>query len=256
MSWWSMWTVGPKYIAYPDWLDKRTEGEAKEIAKRWLSESGWHNFVGRDALLILRGCSQGDPCFFAANPHDYSSEYVPSFTTSWLAERYASVSVLTALIEDLRPLVEGEYWECVRTALWHRGRVEEQIKGTYRELTLGGWRKPRDFPRYEVMADSPVSAGAYIHGPAGPPYQTPRFSHYWLDGEDKDLFAIGVSYDPTSISYLSLTAVRLLSTGEYSVHVSQVHSSLPCDEAYLSVGGWWTWDTTEWVVKVTSSQGE
>ncbi len=92
--------------------------------------------------------------------------------------------------------------------------------------------------------------------PAGPPYQTPRFSHYWLDGEDKDLFAIGVSYDPTSISYLSLTTTQPLSTGEYSVHVSQVHSSLPCDEAHHFAGGWWTWDTTEWVVKVTSSQGE
>ena len=162
-----------------------------------------------------------------------------------------SLAELEARIEYMEPLMAGEYSTCVYWTLAQRDDVRSQIEGTYRELTLGGYREPEPFPRYSVTIDAGKSEVFLFRRP---PYKAPRFSDYWLDGEDKDLFAIYTrSYENEDSELLStIDAVYTyldLPEGVYSVYYSQYHRLLPCDVGWAS-GGWRSADTTEWVVEV------
>ena len=255
---------GPKYIAFPDWLGKRTTSEAIELAEDWLGRSLRIVSNWRDGILLLGRSGQGEDYYFKSSEEGYGRGGSPTLGETWLVEDQASMyrhqfpgeksatislSDLNARIEDMRPLMEGDYAPCVARALYYRNRVRDQLLGTYRELTLGGYREPEAFPRYAAVIDSERSANATVFRFRRPPYQLPRFSDYWLDGRDKDLFAIHTSADSTS-SYEGLRTVRALPQGEYRVHYSRFHQPLPCDD-----DAWGSTDTTEWVVNVTAPWG-
>ena len=258
---------GPKYIAFPDWLDTRTESEALELAQSWLGRS--INIVGnkRDAILLVGRSGEGEDYYFTSSEDGQGSGGYPTVGETWLAEEKSSMyrhqftdrksatislSDLNARIEDMRPLMEGDYAPCVAMALYYRTRVRDQLLGVYRELTLGGYREPEAFPQYTAALDSEAPASATVFRFRRPPYRSPRFSDYWLDGTDKDLFAIDAYADAT-YSYEGLRTARVLPQGEYSVHYSQFHRSLPCDEPFPYYGeAWRSTDTTEWVVNVTA----
>ena len=81
-----------------------------------------------------------------------------------------------------------------------------------------------------------------------PPYVTPRFSDYWLEGDDRDAFEIhfGDDFD----SHELMRPVSNLGKGEYRVHYSQFHRSLPCDVDYYDERNWSSVDTMDFVVRV------
>ncbi len=259
---------GPKYIAFPDWLDHRSEEEAIELAQRWLNRS--KSLLLRDkpygiVLLDWSGYAKGH--YFSSASDGQGRGGQPNVGETWLPEvkpltyrhRFAPgesgtipLSDLNSRIEDMRLLMEGDYASCVSMALYNRTMVRDQLLGIYRELTLGGYREPEPFPRYLVEIGSEESERVNVFSFRRPPYQSPRFSDYWLDGRDKDLFTIDV-YDDATLFYERLSTVGALPQGEYSVHYNQFHSSLPCDEAVF-VGYDDTWsssDTAEWVITVT-----
>ena len=261
---------GPKYSLFPDVIDQRAESEALELAKDRLARSV-HIFDNRrDGILFLRQSGQGEDYRFTSSEEGYGHGGSPTLGVTWLAEDEASMyqhqfpgvksptiplSDLSARIEDMRPLMEGEYAPCVAKALLYRSLVRGQLLGTYRELTLGGYREPAAFPRYAAAMDSERSANAAVFRFQRPPYQAPRFSDYWLDGRDKGLFALDTGADPR-YTYEGLRTVRALPQGEYSVLYSQFHHSLPCDESFAFFEeAWESTDTTEWVVNVTPPDG-
>ena len=255
---------GPKYIAFPDWLDHRTEEEARELAENWLNRSRGIFADRGEGVLLLHG-SVNDYSFVAyEDGQGYGDR--PVIGETWLNQAddltyrhkfsgedggVISLAELEARIEYMEPLMAGEYSTCVYWTLNQRDDVRSQIEGTYRELTLGGYREPEPFPRYSVTIDADKSEVFLFRRP---PYKAPRFSDYWLDGEDKDLFAIYTrSYENEDSELLStidaVYAYLDLPEGEYSVHYSQYHRSLPCDVGW-GYGGWRSADTTEWVVEV------
>ena len=257
---------GPKYIAFPDWLGLRTESEAIELADRWLGRS--MNVIDnkRDAILLFDSAEPGE-YYFRSTEDDESHIGYPAIGTTWLVEVQPSIylhwfmdeqsgtislSDFNDLIEEMSLLMEGDYAPCVSMALYYRTRVRAQLLGVYRELTLGGYREPEPFPRYSAQVDLERSENATVFSFRRPPYQSSRFSDYWLDGRDKDLFAIDV-YDDATLFYEGLRTVRTLPQGEYSVHYNQFHHSLPCDETFPRYDdAWRSSDTAEWVINVTS----
>ena len=159
---------GPTYEAFPDWLGYRTEGEARQL------ESSWHNrnlveaHRASDAiLLVARPGADGVYSFTASDRgRGYGGE--PIMGETWLresepdtythgfaggADTKISLTGLTALISSFKPIPESEYSSCVHVALSIRQRVREQILGTYRRLTLGGYTDPIPFPKYSVTLD-------------------------------------------------------------------------------------------------------
>ena len=257
---------GPKYIAFPDWLGVRTESEAIELADRWLGRS--MNVIDnkRDAILLFDRAEPGEYYFRSAEDDESHIGY-PAIGTTWLVEVKPSIyrhrfmdgqsgtislSDFNSRIEDMRSFMEGDYAPCIAMALNYRTRVRDQLIGVYRELTLGGYREPEPFPQYMAAFDSEPAPSTMVFRFLRPPYLAPRFSDYWLDGRDKDLFAINAS-DRAGFSYEGLLTAGLLPQGEYSIHYSQFHRSLPCDEDFQYVEeAWQIWDTAEWVVNVTA----
>ena len=212
---------GPKYIAFPDWLGLRTESEAIELADRWLGRS--MNVIDnkRDAILLFDRAEPGE-YYFRSTEDDESHIGYPAIGTTWLVEVQPSIylhrfmdeqsgtislSDFNDFIEEMSLLMEGDYGPCVSMALYYRTRVRAQLLGIYRELTLGGYREPEPFPRYSAQVDLERSENATVFSFRRPPYQSSRFSDYWLDGRDKDLFAIDV-YDDATLFYESLRTVR------------------------------------------------
>ena len=191
---------GPKYIAFPDWLGKRTTSEAIELAEDWLGRSLRIVSNWRDGILLLDRSGQGEDYYFKSSEEGYGRGGSPTLGETWLVEDQASMyrhqfpgeksatislSDLNARIEDMRRLMEGDYAPCVARALYYRNRVRDQLLGTYRELTLGGYREPEAFPKHVAAIDSERSANATVFRFRRPPYQLPRFSDYWLDGRTK-----------------------------------------------------------------------
>ena len=259
---------GPKYQLFPDVLEQRTESEAHQLAETWLRRSINRFNNKEDAILLVRGPRDGGDYQFTSVDEGRGRGGHPTFGETWLVENTATAyqhqftgtesetisrSDLSALIEDMRPLMEGEYGPCAARALGYRSQVRDQLLGTYQELTLAGYREPKAFPRYAAEVESEWSENAKVFRSYRPPYQSPRFSDYWLDGRDKDLFNIYNGADHT-YSYESLRTVRALPQGEYSVHYSQYHESLPCvgPPYYFGDNDWRTMETTEWVAKVTT----
>ena len=261
---------GPKYIMFPDVLGQRSESEAREIERNWLSLSRADVGNKRVAILLLHRSPQtGEHSFlrFDERAFDY-----PAFGETWLNEVEDSMyhhqftdgepatiafADLKDRIADMQRLTDGAYGQCVSGALHWRNRVRSQLLGTYQELTLGGFREPDPFPRFEVSLDSYDSryyplfeSSRPVFEFRRPPYRLPVFSDYWLDGEDRNLFEIHTTIDP-DYTYEAMTIVNDLQQGAYSVHYGQYHQSLPCDEESPRVeGDWRTFDTAEWVVNI------
>ena len=247
-----------------------TQSEAIELADNWLSRSIDIFDNRQNGVLLLRRSGQGEDYRFTSSEEGHGYGGSPTLGVTWLAEDQAStyqhqfqgaksttisLSDLSARIEDMRPLAEGEYAPCVAKALHYRSLVRGQLLGTHRELTLGGYREPDPFPSFAAAIDSENSENATVLRFQRPPYQAPRFSDYWLDGRDKDLFALDTGADPR-YTYEGLRTVRALPLGEYSVLYSQFHHSLPCDEpSGFFEGAWESTDTTEWAVNVTPPDG-
>ncbi len=249
----------------------RTGSEAYEIERNWLSLSRAAVGDKREGILLLyRRPVTGDYRFLS---HEKRVFEYPAFGESWLSEvgnsmyrhqftdgEPADISLgdLKSRIEDMRPLTEGAYGECVKSALHWRNRVRSQLLGTYQEFRHpGGYRDPDPFPRFEVSLASHDSrhyplfrSSRPVFEFRRPPYKLPMFSDYWLDGEDKDLYTIYVRID-ADYTYEGMAIANDLAPGRYSVHHGQYHHSLPCDEQPPSVeGAWWSWNTAEWVVNV------
>ena len=264
---------GPKYHNFPDVIGRRTESEAHKLAETWLSRSINRFNNKQDAILLVRGpryrsIDGEDNYHFTSVEDGQGRGGHPTFGETWLVENKASMyqhqftgtesatislSDLNARIEDLRPFMEGEYAPCIARALGYRTLVRDQLLGTYQQLTLAGYREPEAFLRYAAEIKSERSEDATVFRSQRPPYQSPRFSDYWLDGRDKDLFTIYTGADHT-YSYEVLRTVRVLPQGEYSVHYSQYHESLPCVGPFSNFGDndWWSMETTEWVVNATA----
>ena len=132
---------GPKYSLFPDVIDQRTESEALELAEDWLARSV-HVFDNRrDGILFLRQSGQGEDYRFTSSEEGYGHGGFPTLGVTWLAEDGASMyehqfpgvesttiplSDLSARIEDIRPLMEGEYAPCVTKALLYSNCLESQ----------------------------------------------------------------------------------------------------------------------------------
>ena len=115
---------GPKYIAFPDWLDSRTQSEAAELADNWLSRSIDIFDNGQNGILLLRRSGQGEDYRFTSSEEGHGYGGSPTLGVMWLAEDQAStyrrqfqgaksttiaLSDLSARTEDMHPLMEGEY---------------------------------------------------------------------------------------------------------------------------------------------------
>ncbi len=252
---------GPKYEAFPDLLVERTESEANQLAEEMLGYSRALVRSNQDAILLLHRRQVTDDLNFTSFEGDY--DRYPALGVTWLyadsealyrhsfiGEQSDAISLadLKTRVEVLQPLTEGVYGECVIGALLRRDRVRSQVLGTYREMSIAGWRLPEPFPREEVAMDSPASQGATVFEVRGPPYRLPVFSDYWLDGNDKDLF-VDDSVTDAEYTYESIKVATTLSQGIYSVYYSTYHQSLPCDRNH-DVRAWRKRNTTEWVVSV------
>ena len=256
---------GPKYIAFPDWLSVRTESEARELAEEWLSRRRQTDRIEGDSILFLLHQPENQAYFFRGYESGQGHGGHPFLEKTWLVEDGSSMyrhqftgepttislSDLNARIEDIQRFMEGEHSACVVRALSLRSWVRERILGTYRELTVGGYRTPEDFPQLMTDVGSETTADTEVLRLTRPPYKSPRFSHHWLDGKDKDLFSIVVDANDRYTTE-GLRALNPLPAGRYSVHYSQFHRSLPCDrQTYEGDDVWWVTDTVEWIINVT-----
>ena len=261
---------GPKYVAFPDWLGLRTESEAHELAREWLNRRIQTDRDKGDSILLLLRSPQEETYLFRGADRGQGSGGHPILGETWLVEHEPSMyrhqfteggpseislSDVNHRIEDMQRLMELEHSACVRRTLLERSRVRERILGTYQELTLGGYRNLKEFPRFTVTVDSEGTADAYVFKFLRPPNESPRFSDYWLDGKDRDKFSVVARAD-AKYTTEGLRALRVLPPGTYSVHYSQFHMSLPCDQhSYGDDNAWWVSDTTEWIVNVTAPGG-
>ncbi len=258
---------GPKYNAFPDWMAHRTEEEARELAVNWLRRNPGGFGNGKGIIFLFRPFQENDYSFIGAE-HGQGYGGKPIIGETWLyagvdslywhkftggTDTAISLEALKGRIDDIRILMEGQYAECVSHSLHQRSEVRERILGTYRELTLGGYREPEPLPRYMVEIDADMSEYAKVFVLRRPPYRPPMVSDYWLDGRDKDLFAI--DSEPSTIgSYESVAFVGVPAEGEYSIYYSQFHRSLPCNDEDWGGDAWWEADTAEWVVNVTTDR--
>ena len=241
----------------------RSREDAVELADRWLQERKIMASGKEEAIIFVeRPTSQGQYKFTGR----YLS-YLPIVGTAWLPKvgdsgqpeyehrltddktENIGLSGLRQRIEELRPVLEGEYAECATQALSNRDAVRDQRLGTRRVTDWkGAWGDPRPFSKYELSFDAPLEAGEYVVHIDRPPYVTPRFSDYWLEGDDRDAFEIyfGDDFD----SHELMRPVSNLGKGEYRVHYSQFHRSLPCDLDYRNERFWSSDDTMDFVVRV------
>ena len=249
----------------------RTESEAHEIERNWLSLSRAAVGHKREGILLLyRRPATGDYRFLR---HEKRAFEYPAFGETWLYEvedsmyrhqftdgEPANVSLgdLKSRIEDMRLLTEGAYGQCVKSALHWRNHLRSRFLGTYQEFSHpGGYHEPDPLPRFEVSLPSNDSrhyplfeSSRPVFELRRPPYKQPLFSDYWLDGENKDLFEIHTRIEP-EYTYEAMTIANDLRQGAYSVHYGQYHQSLPCDEGSSRGEGAWRREAmAEWVVNI------
>ena len=251
---------GPVYTSYPDAFRLRTEEEARDLAATWPA----HNraqFVDRgDGILLLTRRGPDGDLHFGRVDDGEGQGGEPVIGEAWLDESddstylhllsgsgggLISLGELSARIEEIDAYMDGQYASCVFGSLIWRSRVRDQIEGTYRELTVGGFAEPEPFPRLVATLDAGESDDADVLNIVRPPFQGPRFSDYWLDGPDKDLFET----DPLATfesSHEWVYPAQALPEGEYRIHYAQYHSALPCGYG----AAWIVRDATELVVQV------
>ena len=246
-----------------DVITKKSEEEARSLAEGWLRYSKSAIGDKQNAILFLRRNRQTNDYSFEVLEVE-SSKHI-AFGTYWLdavsdsmyrhvfmdgKPTIVSVFELRLRIEQLRLLTEGEYGRCVSSAINLRDRVRRQTLGTYQEMDIAGWRAPEPFPRFEVSLASRDTRNHPVFEFRRPPYKTPFFSDYWLDGKDRDLFTIDNTIYPDD-TYEAMAIVGDLQQGVYSVYYSQYHEALPCDDMSPHArSDWRSWDTAEWVVNV------
>ena len=243
----------------------RTKEAAEELADNMLSEAENKEQSGQEALLFLQSKKGRSDYNFPPIQSNRYKEF-PVIGETWLpavgestyqlnipGEPSASISIeeLESLIQIVAPLTR-DYTRCVSVALSHRQRVRAQFLGEYRTLGItGAFEEPQPFRRKEVTLEYPVDTDSLVVAIATPPYRTPRFSHYWLDGKDKDSFEIYVHADLGN-SLEGFVSKGDLPPGEYSVLFSSYHTSLPCDAPQSTEHTWWSKDTTEWIIRVVA----
>ena len=257
---------GPFYQGFPDVIGHRTEEEARELGERWKKQSlnRWANI--EHGILFVEQSLTGRHSFAST---EWSLPPHPAIGETWLWENIdgtygaygvepVSIETLAARIEDMRQLRDGQYMHCVDRTLHKMIEVRDRIEGTYRELTLGGWIEPEPLRRriVELSAKDLAHPRYYdttlvSRSDRFPPI-TSVFGHYWLDGKDKDLFAIDIyELDDTGDITERLLFVGGPNVGEYTVHFSQYHKTIPCDSGPpWNPANWWHWDAVEWVVRV------
>lgn len=255
---------GPTYEAFPDWLGYRTEGEARQLESSWHSRNLVKAHGASDAILLVVGPSADGVYSFKASDRGRGQGGEPIMGETWLresgldtynhvfadgADAQISLTDLTTLIFSFESIPGSKYSSCVYVALSIRQQVREQILGTYRRLTLGGYTDPIPFPKYSVTLD-PENPFGFPLRLERPPYAQPRCSHYWLDGPDKELFATRTRFDVgTTLEIISMTTS--LPPGQYHVHYGQYHTSIS-DSATVerNANSWATWDVLELVITV------
>ena len=255
---------GPTYEAFPDWLGYRTEGEARQLESSWHSRNLVKAHRASDAILLVARPGADGVYSFEASDRGRGQGGEPIMGETWLresgldtythgfaggADTKISLTGLTALISSFKPIPESEYSSCVYVALSIRQRVREQILGTYRRLTLGGYTDPIPFPKYSVTLD-PENPYGFPLRLERPPYAQPRCSHYWLDGPDKELFATNTHFfTGNTLEIVSTTA--WLPPGQYHVHYGQYHTSISGSATVeRNANSWGTWDVLELVITV------
>ncbi len=261
---------GPAYNAFPDWFGYRSHEDAENLADFLL----WQKLAvaqdNADAILFLGEVSDEADYTFIGLESWRGERESPDIGTTWLGidegsgyrhtfmgGRLESITEeeLRFRIEDLRPLLEGEYGACAGGALYQRAQVREHVLGTLRQLTLGGYGDPWPFPMFAKTV-SQGEALFNVFKAVRPAYPTPRFSHYWFDGEFRNRFAAYMNFDFDN-SLESFHATYVLPPGQYSVYYSQFHQSLPCDAPYSSSNErWFSTDTAEWVIAITEATEE
>ena len=224
-----------------DIIYHRSEGQARSLASSWSLRMGAIARENAVAILFLYRQNGDNDYGFRDFGAVRGKNDSPDIGTTWLAavgeseyrhqfagglQEKISSEELKSRIEDLRPFVEGEYGACVRAAFAQRTRVREQVLGTLRQLTLGGYGDPWPFPKFEKTA-SQGEALINVFKAERPAYPTPRFSHYWFDGEFRNRFGVYTNFE-FGASFESFHATYVLPPGQYSVYYNQYHQSLPC----------------------------
>ena len=261
---------GPAYNAFPDSFGYRSHEDADRLAAFWSFEKLAIAQDNANAILFLGEVSDEAEYTFMGLESWRGERESPDIGTTWLGidegsgyrhtfmgGRLESITEeeLRFRIEDLRPLLEGQYGACVGEALYQRAQVREQVLGTLRQLTLGGYGDPWPFPKFEKTA-SQGEALINVFKAERPAYPTPRFSHYWFDGEFRNRFGVYTNFE-FGASFESFHATYVLPPGQYSVYYNQYHQSLPCDAPYSSSSERWSSrDTAEWVVTITAATEE
>ena len=265
---------GPKYIAFPDWIDQRTEEEAQELAAHWMNKSrGIFAYREEGMLFLLQPRNEGQHLYFTSVTNSEGDGGYPIVGETWLdfgedsMYRHKltdgevmgiSLAEVISRIQDIDFLTEGEYGQCVISTLYERSELRERILGTFLALNLAGYYEPEPPPRYMVkiyVDDELGGAHAPVFEFRRPPYRSPKFSDYWLDGTDRELFTIDNFMDP-EISFESVIPAGPLPEGEFSIYYGQYHRSLPCDTAHWKGDGWWKRDTAQWVVSVAANRSD
>ncbi len=247
----------------------RTESEARELAELWLIEAQQTTLFGQDSIVLLGPSGlEGSHAFIQA-PSDQSEAAggVPTYGESWLiAQRDAlyqhrltdgepetiSLSDFSDRINNIERLSTGGLDNCVDFAVGLRTWVRNLVEGRDSNYPDGV-----NFRKFLLTVGSTGATPPYYPEltVVRPPYETPRFSHYWLDGLDKDLFSLEAGSDFTTVERLHM--LHNLAAGEYRVNVNQAHMSLPCALPFYydpDADSWQVSETTEWVITVTDTQ--
>ena len=246
----------------------RTESEARELAELWLIEAQQTTVLGQDSIILLGPSGLDGSHAFIQAPGDQTEATggVPTYGETWLIAQggslyqhrltdgepeTVSLSEFSDRINDMERLSASEQENCVDFAVGLRTWVRNLVAGrdpnfpapvNFRKflVTVGSTgATPPQFPELTVVR---------------PPYETPRFSHYWLDGPDKDLFSFEAGSDFTTIERLHM--LHNLAAGEYRVNVNQGHMSLPCALPFYYDPGadsWQVSESTEWIITVTDT---
>ena len=247
----------------------RTESEARELAELWLIVAQQTTVLGQDSIVLLGPSGLDGSHAFIQAPGDQTAATggIPTYGETWLIAQgdslyqhrltdgepeTVSLSVLSDRIDDIERLSAGGLENCVDFAVGLRTWVRNLVAG--RDSNYPG---AVNFRKFLLTVGSTGATPPYYPEltVVRPPYETPRFSHYWLDGPDKNLFSLEAGSDFTTIERLHMA--NNLAAGEYRVNVNQGHMSLPCALPFYydpNADSWQVSESTEWVITVTDDQ--
>ena len=257
---------GPKYEAFPDWEGYRTEEEAEQLEASWHGRNLANAQSNADGILFVSSADELGVHSFLIADHGQGWGGEPIMGQTWLGESgtqtyihgfaggensMISLADLKTFITDIQTIAGDEYASCVNGVVSFRDRVRDQILGTHQVMTLAGYADPIPFPKYSLTLDPENSYGFPLRRER-PSYVVPRFSHYWLDGPDKQLFATSTWFE-FSTTLEIVYPVTSLPPGEYNVYYSQYHQSVPCIDSFYAEDSWLARDVLELVITVPES---